>query len=67
MQLPIFTALSLLTSMSYAAAMPGAGLAARDDCGAGQAPYTRRTNSPCNTFDHTYCGCDRTGVVSPHH
>lgn len=38
----------------------------RNDCGKGGAPYTRRTNSKCGTGNggHTYCGCDRTGIVS---
>ncbi|KAF5706592.1 bubble precursor [Fusarium mundagurra] len=40
-------------------------LFSRDDCGKGGAPYTRRTNSKCGTGNgqHTYCGCDRTGIV----
>lgn len=45
-------------------------LAARDDCGAGGAPDTRRTNNPCsstnplnNPDSHAYCTCDRTGFV----
>lgn len=39
----------------------------RKDCGKGGAPYTRRTNSKCGTGNggHTYCGCDRAGIVSP--
>jgi hypothetical protein len=40
-------------------------LASRDDCGAGSALYTRRTNSPCGAGNNRdYCGCDQTGVVS---
>ncbi|KAF4973430.1 hypothetical protein FSARC_255 [Fusarium sarcochroum] len=40
-------------------------LDARNDCGAGGAAYTRRTNSPCGAGNgrHLYCGCDQTGVV----
>ncbi|KAF2023425.1 hypothetical protein EK21DRAFT_118775 [Setomelanomma holmii] len=60
MKITVFTALLSLTA--FAAAMPQ--LEARADCGDGSAAYTRSTNSPCNTFDHTYCGCDRTGIVA---
>ncbi|KAL4725756.1 hypothetical protein ACLX1H_007909 [Fusarium chlamydosporum] len=38
----------------------------RNDCGKGGAPYTRATNSKCGAGNgqHTYCGCDQTGIVS---
>jgi hypothetical protein len=67
MKLLALTALFALTGTALAAAVPE--LAARNDCGASGAPYMRRTNSPCgDPNDHTYCGCDQTGIVrSPPH
>ncbi|RBR14494.1 uncharacterized protein FIESC28_07730 [Fusarium coffeatum] len=37
----------------------------RNDCGKSGASYTRRTNSKYGSGNggHTYCGCDRTGIV----
>lgn len=67
-----FAGLLVAINVAFAAVVPEAEpnaaaeaqLVTRDDCGAGGAPYTRRTNSPCsNPKDHSYCGCDETGIV----
>ena len=69
MKITAFAALIMAVG-TYAVAvdssLSNAQLSSRNDCGAGGAPYTRRTGSPCgNPKDHTYCGCDQTGIVSP--
>ena len=63
--------LTLLVStyeIAMAAPSPEGQLLERDDCGAGGAPFTRRTNSPCGASNggHLYCGCDKSGVISRH-
>lgn len=76
MRLIVLKVFPLIMGTAYATALPKeepaleertpSSLNKRDDCGKGYPPYTRRTNSPCsNPKDHTYCGCDISGIVGP--